>query len=549
MAKPVLLLGATGLFGGHLAWQLARRSDISLVIAGRREGPLQALAAELGAQALRFDRIDLPHVRDRLQSLRPFAVIDCSGPFQYYGDAPYGFAEAVLETDAHYLDIADGTEFVAGISVLDGLAKAQGVCAWSGASTTPALSSAIAADLVDGLSEVDLIETSILPGNKTPRGLSVMRAILGQVGARFMRHYGGRAEATYGWQDTIWIAPSVGGQAITPRRAALVDTPDGALLPDAFKAHTVIARAGLELGLFHSFLSVVAWARRYLKLRSIEPLACPLLRLSTLFSGFGSNEGGMRVRVVGLSNGQTVERVWDLIIPDGNGPKTPIQPAVILLDRLLAGDAVPGARPAVEAFTRVQAEDQLREIHARFERRERVLRPIFEQNLGAAFSDLPQPVKDLHSPRAVVRHHGAAQIETAKTLLGKMAALAGGFPLKGGEVPAEVTIEAREACEVWTRKMGHKTFRSTLSLQPGGQMTETFGPMVFELDLAVKDACLKFPVGRGRAFGFLPIPKSLTPISETSEGVDAQGRFTFDVRLSLPNGALIVHYKGYLEPQ
>ncbi|MEP3347814.1 MAG: DUF4166 domain-containing protein [Litoreibacter sp.] len=549
MPKSVLLLGATGLFGGHLARQLAARDDIALTISGRRLETLTPLAAEIGAQALAFERTDPFAVQAALDELAPFAVIDCSGPFQDYGDTPYDFARAVVRAGAHYLDIADGASFVAGITELDALAKEQGVCAWSGASTTPALSSAIAADLIDGLDKVELIETTIVPGNKTPRGLSVMQAILGQVGKPFPRQLGGRKEVAYGWGDGTRVAPQVGEERLKPRLASLVNTPDAALFPKYFGAGSVIARAGLELGLFHRSLSVLRYIVPALKITSLTGLSTPLLKLSNQFLSFGSDAGGMRVRVQGTVAGERQERLWDMIIPDGHGPKTPVQPVVILLNQLIAGKVVSGARPALAAFTRAQAEAQLSTIHAKFERRDRQLTPIFTQSLGEDFKELPAPVRDLHSPAYVARFSGMADVSTATTLLGKIAALIGRFPLKGGHVPAKVDILADGQSEVWTRTMDEKVFRSVLRYDPKRGMTERFGPLTFGLDLIVKDGVLHFPVGKGRAFGFIPIPKFLTPVSRTTESLDAQGRFQFDVRLSLPTGGLIVHYKGYLEPQ
>lgn len=534
----ILLLGATGLFGGLLARQLAQREGVALILAGRRRAPLEALAADIGAEAHQMDRADPVAT---LRALKPFAVIDCSGPFQTYGAAPYGFAEAALAAGAHYLDIADSPEFVAGITCLDTKAKEAGRVAWSGASTTPALSSAIIADLVEGLDRIDLIETAILPGNRTPRGLSVMRAILSQVGQAFPLRRGGRDRTVRGWSHTTRIPLQVGKTRLAPRRAALVNTPDR-LLAEHFKANTVSPCAGLELGLFHNTLSLAQLLR--LKLDSF---AAPLLKLAKLFRQAGSDTGGMRVRVIGRKGDAIQERIWDMILPDGHGPKTPVQPVLILLDRLLCGETRPGARPAIAAFTRQQAEAQLSKIHAIFERRDQTRTPIFARALGDAFDTLPRSVQDLHRPGHIARFEGAAEVETATTPLAKLAALIGGFPVRGGTVPAEVIIEAEGDAEMWTRQMGAKTFRSTLRRTESG-MTERFGPLLFDLDLHVEDGALKFPVLRGKAFGLIPIPRWITPVSETSETVDAQGRFRFDVRLTLPTGALIVHYQGYLEP-
>jgi hypothetical protein len=40
----------------------------------------------------------------------------------------------------------------------------------------------------------------------------------------------------------------------------------------------------------------------------------------------------------------------------------------------------------------------------------------------------------------------------------------------------------------------------------------------------------------------------LAPRSDASEFTGPDGRFHFDVRISLPIGGLLVHYRGWLEP-
>lgn len=549
--KSILLLGATGLFGGHLASQLSARDDVTLTVAGRTLTKLAPLAAELDAVPLMLDRSNISAVQVELEKHRPFAVIDCSGPFQNYGAKPYAFAEATLRSGAHYLDIADGPEFVKGITELDALAKELNLCAWSGASTTPALSSAIAADLSAQLDSIDLVETFILPGNKTRRGLSVMQAILGQVGKPFQHVRGHRKETTYGWADSVRIALKVGQTSLKPRLAARVNTPDISLLPIRFGSATVSARAGLELPLFHCALSIARHIIPALGITSFERLAKPLLHLSNAFLGFGSDAGGMRVRVRGTKNNTMEERVWDMIIPDGEGPKTPVQPVLILLNQLLNGSSIAGAKSAVTAFTRNEAETQLATIGAIFERRDRVLTSIFEQALSAggstAFTTLAAPVQALHRVPHLARFKGSAEVITASTLIARLAAVIGRFPLhESGCVPAQVEILADGQTETWTRKRGSKVFRSVLRYDPMAGVTEQFGPLTFGLDLHVQHNRLQFPITTGRLFGFIPIPGPLVPISKTSESMDDNGRFHFDVQISLPSGALIVHYKGHL---
>ena len=102
--------------------------------------------------------------------------------FQAYGDEAYRLAKAAISAGAHYLDLSDDGVFTKEIILLDDAAKAKGVVVRSGVSSVPAISAAAVRALSEGMRNIDLIDTAILPGNRAPRGLSVMRAILAQVG-------------------------------------------------------------------------------------------------------------------------------------------------------------------------------------------------------------------------------------------------------------------------------------------------------------------------------------------------------------------------------
>lgn len=81
----------------------------------------------------------------------------------------------------------------------------------------------------------------------------------------------------------------------------------------------------------------------------------------------------------------------------------------------------------------------------------------------------------------------------------------------------------------------------------GGIVTERFGPLNFRLTLSVGEQGLEMPVRRAYFLG-IPLPGFLTPRSQTREFVDAQGRYSFDVAISLPGIGLIVRYRGWLMP-
>src|SRR5207302_6410054 len=71
------------------------------------------------------------HLADVLRRLRVDVLIHTAGPFQ---GQDYFVARAAIEARCHYIDLADGRQFVAGISSLSTLASAVGLTVIRGAS-------------------------------------------------------------------------------------------------------------------------------------------------------------------------------------------------------------------------------------------------------------------------------------------------------------------------------------------------------------------------------------------------------------------------------
>ncbi len=80
MTKPVvLLLGATGLFGGLLAQRLIKQGRFDVVCAGRNEATLEAFCTEHGGKTCVLDREDDAAVRSALDLDRPVGVGEGGG--------------------------------------------------------------------------------------------------------------------------------------------------------------------------------------------------------------------------------------------------------------------------------------------------------------------------------------------------------------------------------------------------------------------------------------------------------------------------------------
>src|ERR1700722_7310895 len=119
---PILVLGGYGTFGGRIVALLEDDARLTLIVAGRSVEKARRFcetrtAAKARLQPAEFDR-DCDLVA-KLASLRPYILGDASGPFQSYGALPYRVVEACIAERVNYLDLADGSQFVAGIPAFE----------------------------------------------------------------------------------------------------------------------------------------------------------------------------------------------------------------------------------------------------------------------------------------------------------------------------------------------------------------------------------------------------------------------------------------------
>lgn len=335
----LLIIGATGVFGSRLVERLAMEPGFDLVLAARDRTKLAALAARSAPDAVirPLDRALL--TADDLAGVD--IVIDAAGPFQ---DSHKRVIEAAIAARVHYVDLADGRDFVTGIGQHDAQAKAAGIAVISGASSIPALSHAAIDQLTEGWQRIDTIKMGIFPGNRAPRGLSVVQAILTYAGKPLRVFRNGGWESVPGWGQTHrWSLPD--GRA---RWASACDTPEQDLLVARYKPQrSAEFFAGLELPLLHLGLTALTLPVRWGVFGSLRPAARPLLRVAQWFLPFGSDVGWMDVLVSGIdASGAPMQRRWTFRATGNRGPFVPILPTVALLRRWRDdGLPAPGARP------------------------------------------------------------------------------------------------------------------------------------------------------------------------------------------------------------
>jgi hypothetical protein len=333
--RRVLVLGGAGNFGARIVQGLRDEPDVELLVAGRR-------SPDGGARNLRTVSLDIASEQfpDALKSLAPHVVIHCVGPFQ---GQDYRVAGAVLAAGAHYLDLADGRDFVADFAQANGaLALASGRVAISGASTLPALSSAVVDHLAARFSALDSIEIAIAPGQRAARGVATLRAVFSYLGRPVRVWEQGQWRNRTGWMNLRRVPLAFGN-----RWGGLCDVPDLALFPQRYPTVcSVTFHAALEFRIQHAVLWLLAGMRRIGLAVPVMRWAPAMDRLAGWFDRFGGDLGGMRVSVVGrTAAGMRIRSTWQLTAPALDGPQIPCMPAILLTRRLLRGEAmVPGAR-------------------------------------------------------------------------------------------------------------------------------------------------------------------------------------------------------------
>jgi hypothetical protein len=317
----VVVLGGYGNFGARICRALAGDADLEVVAAGRSA----KCKLQLDSAAAEF--------ADRLAAARPDVVVHCAGPFQ---GQDYGVVRASLAAGAHYLDLADGRQFVARFAEsLHREACAAGRVAISGASTLPALSSAVVDDLARRFVSIREVQVAIAPGQRAARGAATMAAVLSYCGRSFKWLSGGQWRDAYGWQELSKMRFAAAGV----RWAAACDVPDLELFPSRYRGlHTVQFRAALEFSVQHFALWLAAALRRRGLPLALERWASPLDRLASALAPFGAAKAGMLVSVAGEISDGSVERVdWHLTVDAVTGPEIPCLAAILLTRRLARG--------------------------------------------------------------------------------------------------------------------------------------------------------------------------------------------------------------------
>ncbi len=330
--KRVLIIGGYGNFGSYIARSLAGHPNIQLIIAGRSEERARTFCKSLEA-AHKAEGVSFDISREfeaRLKDLAPDIVIHTSGPFQSQG---YEVAKACIAAQAHYVDLADGQAFVAGIGSLDQAAKKADVLVVSGASSVPCLTSALIDTYRNRFASLESAHYGITTAQKTNRGLATTEAILGYTGKAFPTRINGQEQMVYGWQDLH----SQQFSSLGKRYLGNCDIPDLTLFPVRYpELKTIRFYAGLEIPFLHWTLFGISWLVRIGLIPRLEKAAGLMLKLSYLFDSFGSANSGFFMELTGKDPKDHLKTIrFDLTARSGDGPFIPCMPAILMARKLV----------------------------------------------------------------------------------------------------------------------------------------------------------------------------------------------------------------------
>ncbi len=342
----VMILGGYGTFGRRIA-ELLIRDHINVVLVGRNPRKLKYIKERFNSSYVETLNIDANiDLRTHLENQRPKVLINTIGPFQ---NANYSIAEACIDKNVHYIDLADARNYVNSINILDKKATENNVAVISGASTVPTLSSAVLEHFNPQFDQIDILRFGISPGQKIDRGLATTKAILSYVGTRLEGCAGHKTR--YGWQDNYRQKYT----KLPPRWMANCDVPDLDLLPPKFGLKRIQFSAGMEISLIHFGIWGLGWLRKIGLPLPLEKFAPTLLKLSKLFNFLGSDDGVMHMEMRGVKDGKHISKTWFIYGFSGDGPYIPCAPAVILTKILLndsnRAKTLIGAAPALSIVT------------------------------------------------------------------------------------------------------------------------------------------------------------------------------------------------------
>jgi hypothetical protein len=358
----VLILGASGQFGSRLCRRLVQLDGLHLFLGGRDGQKLEAAQRQLrGVKPdakidILAGNINASGLLDLLYSRRLTLVVHLAGPFQ---GQDYAVAKACLQAGVPYIDMADGREFVAKFTSLDGAAQAKGIPLITGASTVPGLSSVIIDAMLENFSRLEAIDYGICGGVKTGLGLATLKAVLSYCGKPYRVLKDGRPATLYGLcRPRHHDFP----EPVNRRYVVDCDIPDHDLFPACYPAlRRMDFGSCIDVPGLPRLLSLMSSCVRKGWIKDWDFLSAIIQPCLKAVKFLGSPHSGFFMRLEGQDRqGNPKKTLFEILARDGSGLEIPVTPVILLVKKLLAGESLPaGAYPCMGLFSLAEFQQEL----------------------------------------------------------------------------------------------------------------------------------------------------------------------------------------------
>jgi hypothetical protein len=173
-----------------------------------------------------------------------------------------------------------------------------------------------------------------------------------------------------------------------------------------------------------------------------------------------------------------------------------------------------------------------------------VSEPLFRRLLGDDLDSLPPPLARAHDAGDRQTWAGTAQVIAGRNPLARALCWMMGLPKPGRDIPVTVVFERDGEAEVWRRNFAGQTYHSQL-LARDGLIVEKMGPATNLFRVSVKEGRLHLDLVGFRFLG-VPFPSWLCPQCPAVES-EVDGRYRFDVPITLPLLGFAIRYTGLME--
>lgn len=167
---------------------------------------------------------------------------------------------------------------------------------------------------------------------------------------------------------------------------------------------------------------------------------------------------------------------------------------------------------------------------------------LFGQVLKQSFNELPPAIRSVHD--GLSKHlHGKGDVTRGEHWMVKWLAPFASLPPTSNDIPIDVEIVVHPRGETWSRSFNGHSMQSHLRAS-GTVLAERLGAMTLFFTLHADSSGLQWRIAGAKCLG-LPLPTNWFIGAIASERM-LDGRYSFDVRASLPIVGLLVHYRGWL---